>query len=119
MKYCSTFILALVIYALAGQLYPDSRYAFWALADAENGLSDRFRRLLHGLWGDLRSLDDRMAELDREIALIAQSDPVAKRLEQLRGVGPVIATALVAAVGGKERGCWGSASVATPICGPC
>ena len=73
------------------------------LEDPENGLSERFRRLLHGLWGDLRSLDDRMAELDREIALIAQSDPVAKRLQQLRGVGPIIATALVAAVGNGEQ----------------
>lgn len=72
------------------------------LEDAENGLSERFRRLLVGLWGDLKALDDRMAELDREIALIAQSDPVAKRLQQLRGVGPVIATALVAAAGNGE-----------------
>ena len=54
------------------------------LEDTENGVSDRFRRLLHGLWGDLRSLDDRVSELDREIVLIAQSDPVAKRLQQLR-----------------------------------
>lgn len=73
------------------------------LEDPENGLSDRFRRLLDGLWGDLRGLDDRMVELDREIALIAQSDPVAKRLQQLRGVGPIIATALVAAVGNAEQ----------------
>ncbi|MEK6245979.1 MAG: IS110 family transposase [Pseudomonadota bacterium] len=72
------------------------------LEDAQNGLSERFRRLLNGLWGDLRALDDRMAELDREIVLIAQGDPVAKRLQQLRGVGPVIATALVAAAGNGE-----------------
>jgi transposase len=73
------------------------------LEDAENGLSERFRRLLHGLWGDLQGLDARMAELDREIAAIAQSDPAAKRLQQLRGVGPIIATALVAAVGTGEQ----------------
>lgn len=73
------------------------------LEDAENGLSERFRRLLNGLWGDLKVLDDRMAELDCEIAQIAQSDPVAKRLQQLRGVGPIIATALVAAVGNGEQ----------------
>ena len=73
------------------------------LEDAGNGLSGRFRRLLNGLWGDLRSLDDRVAELDREIAAIAQTDPVAKRLQQLRGVGPIIATALVAAVGNGEQ----------------
>ena len=35
--------------------------------------------------------------------MIAQSDPVAKRLQQLRGVGPIIATALVAAVGNGEQ----------------
>ena len=73
------------------------------LEDAENGLSDRFRRLLNGLWGDLQALDERMAELDREIAVIAQNDPVAKRLQQLRGVGPITATALVAAVGNGEQ----------------
>jgi transposase len=69
------------------------------LDDAQNGLTDRFRRLLNALWGDLLALDARVGELDREIVLIAQSNPVAKRLQQLRGVGPIIATALVAAVG--------------------
>ena len=73
------------------------------LEDAENGLSGRFRRLLDGLWGDLKRLDKRVAEMDKEIALIAESDPVAKRLQQLRGVGPMIATALIASVGdGKQ-----------------
>lgn len=69
------------------------------LEDAHNGLSARFRRLLHGLWCDLRLLDERVAELDGEIALIAQTHPAVQRLQQLRGVGPIIATALVAAVG--------------------
>jgi transposase len=69
------------------------------LEDAENGLSSRFRKLLNGLWQDLLILDDRIAEMDREIALIAQTDPMAKRLQQLRGVGPMIATALLATVG--------------------
>jgi transposase len=73
------------------------------LEDAENGLSERFRRLLNGLWGDFQALDARMNELDREITVIAQNDPVAKRLQQLRGVGPIIATALVAAVGNGEQ----------------
>ena len=73
------------------------------LEDAENGLSERFRRLLNGLWGDLVELDNRVAELDQEIEAIAKSDPVAKRLQQLRGVGPITATALVAAVGNGEQ----------------
>ena len=73
------------------------------LEDAENGLTCRFRQLLNGLWGDLIRLDQRVAELDREIHSMAQHDPVAKRLQQLRGVGPLIATALVAAVGNAEQ----------------
>jgi transposase len=44
-------------------------------------------------------LDEQIKELDREIAHIAASDPVAKRLQQLRGVGSMIATAIVANVG--------------------
>jgi transposase len=76
--------------------------AAW-LEDAENGLTGRFRRLLNALWHDLRALDQRMIELDREIAVIAGADPVAKRLQQLRGVGPVIATALVATVGDVKQ----------------
>ena len=73
------------------------------LEDAQNGLSDRFRRLLSGVWEDLRALDERVGELDREITVIAKSDPLAKRLQQLRGVGPVIATALVGALGNGEQ----------------
>jgi len=73
------------------------------LEDAENGLTNRFRWLLSGLWDDLQTLDRRIAALDDEIEGIAQSDPVAKRLQQLRGVGPLIATALVAAVGNAEQ----------------
>ena len=57
------------------------------------------RSLLHGLWEDLITLDQRVASLDGEVERIAKSDPVAKRLQQLRGVGPLIATALVASVG--------------------
>ncbi len=66
---------------------------------APEPIFERFRRLLNGMWGDFQALDARMNELDREIAVIAQNDPVAKRLQQLRGVGPITATALVAAVG--------------------
>ena len=71
----------------------------YELEEAGNGLTDRFRGLLSGLWDDLTTLDRRVTELDHEISMIAQSDPVAKRLQQLRGVGPMVATALVATVG--------------------
>jgi len=73
------------------------------LEDASNGLTMFFRQLLQGLYEDLYSMDKRMAELDKQIAVIAQQDPIAKRLQQLRGVGPLIATALVATMGdGKQ-----------------
>ena len=73
------------------------------LEEAGNGLTDQFRRLLHGLWHDLKALDARSKELDCEINRIAESDPIAKRLQQLRGVGSMIATALVAAVGNGQQ----------------
>ena len=73
------------------------------LEDAENGLSGRLRRLLDGLRGDLVELDHRVAELDEEIEAIAKANPVAQRLQQLRGVGPLTATALIAAVGNGEQ----------------
>ena len=72
------------------------------LEDAENGLTFLFRELLQGLWEDLRVLDRRMADLDQQIKIIAQQDPVARRLQQMRGVGPLIATALVATVGDAQ-----------------
>jgi len=73
------------------------------LEDGDNGLTFRFRSLLNGLWEDLKTLDLRIGELDREIELIALNDPVAVRLQTLRGVGPMVATALVAAVGNGQQ----------------
>lgn len=73
------------------------------LEDADNGLTPRFRHLLDGLWGDLRALDERVKELDTEISVIAANEPDALCLQQLRGVGPMIATALVAAIGDARQ----------------
>ena len=69
------------------------------LEDADNGLTVHFRSLLHGVWLDLTALDDRLRELDRTIEQLANSNEVTRRLQQLRGVGPMVATALVATVG--------------------
>jgi transposase len=44
------------------------------LEEAENGLTDYFRSLLHGLWVDLIDLDARVGELDREITRVADSN---------------------------------------------
>jgi len=73
------------------------------LEDAENGLTDHFRTLLHGVWTDLVTLDDRVLELDQMILKLANSNEVTRRLQQLRGVGPMVATALVATVGDAQQ----------------
>jgi len=77
------------------------------LEDLDNGLTYRFRRLLRSLWFDLLQLDLRVKELDQEIQVAADTDPVACRLQQMRGVGPVIATAIVANVGDAKQFCNG------------
>jgi transposase len=73
------------------------------LEDADNGLTVRFRRLLDGVWSDLRALDARIEMLDKEVADIAVHEPAAMRLQQLRGVGPMTATALLAAIGDARQ----------------
>jgi len=69
------------------------------LEDADNGLSMSFRQLLDGLRRDLQGLDERIQELDGQILAAAKADSAAQRLQQLRGIGPLTATALVACVG--------------------
>ncbi len=83
------------------------------LEDAENGLTIRFRALLSGLYDELVHLDDRIAELNQEIDQLAQNDHRARRLLSIPGIGPMCATALVAAIGdihmfknGRELAAW-------------
>jgi len=73
------------------------------LEDGDNGLSDRFRSLLHTLWQDLLLLEQRIKTLETEITALANSHPVTIRLQQLRGIGPLTATAFYATVGNGEQ----------------
>jgi transposase len=73
------------------------------LEDAENGLTVRFRSLLAGLYRDLQQIDERVRELDQEIAAIAREHEAVGRLEQLRGIGPLTASALYALVGDARQ----------------
>jgi transposase len=68
------------------------------LEDAENGLTGDFRTLLHGVWEDLRALDDRVGEMDQVIKRLAENHEDCVRLQQLRGIGPMTSTAMVATV---------------------
>jgi len=73
------------------------------LEDAENGLTLRFRSLLAGLYRDLQQLDERVRELDREVAAITREHEPVRRLMQINGVGPLIASALYALVGDARQ----------------
>ncbi len=73
------------------------------LEDAENGLTHYFRSLLHGLWADLLALDDRMCEMDKTIKRLAKENEDCVRLEQLRGIGPMTSTAMIATVGDARQ----------------
>jgi transposase len=73
------------------------------LEDAENGLTVRFRSLLAGLYRDLQQIDERVRELDQEIAAIVREHEAVGRLEQLRGIGPLTASALYALVGDARQ----------------
>jgi transposase len=69
------------------------------LEDAENGLSERFRTEINGLLEELRHLDEQVTHYDTQIQVIAQSDEVVQRLMTIPGIGALVATALLAAVG--------------------
>lgn len=68
--------------------------------DPELGLlSELDRVLLAGMQEELMALEQRVKTLDKQVKQIAQTDPVAIRLQQLRGVGPVCATILASSLG--------------------
>lgn len=70
---------------------------------AEPALSPRLRLLLEDLRGEWRGLDERIARFDREILNSAREDDASRRLMQVPGIGPMTASALVAAVGKAEH----------------
>ena len=83
------------------------------LEDAENKLTADFRILLKGLQEDLTHLDKRIGSQDQAIKRVALEHEGAKRLQQLRGIGPITATALIAAIGdgrqfarGRDAAAW-------------
>ena len=95
------------------------------------------------LWQEWKQLEADIAEADDEIERIASADASCQRLRQIPGVGPLVSTATVAAIGngaafrkGREFAawlglvpkqaqpaarpdCWASASAATNICAAC
>lgn len=69
------------------------------LEDAENGLSARFRAELHGLLEELRHLDARVKHFDTQVQAVADTSEKAQLLMTIPGIGPLVATALIATLG--------------------
>jgi transposase len=65
-------------------------------------LGPRIRRLIEDMRAEWRELDRRIAAFDNEFAAHARSDPAARRLATIPGIGVLNATALVAAIGNGQ-----------------
>jgi transposase len=83
------------------------------LATPTDTLSPRMVRAIEDLAGDWRRLDERIESLSSEIGALADQDAACKRLMTVPGVGPIISSAMVAAIGtgdvfckGRDFGAW-------------
>lgn len=83
------------------------------LEDGENALPGLAREVFADLYERLRDLDERIQAYDRRVAQLACASETAQRLMQVEGVGPLTATALIAAVGdarhfrnGRQLAAW-------------
>jgi transposase len=72
------------------------------LAGPTAELSPRLRTLVEELVDDWARLDTRIKAFDDEFVAIARADVTMRRLSTIPGIGPINATALVAAVGRAE-----------------
>lgn len=72
------------------------------LADEGARMPGRLHDLLLDMRAEWAALDLRIDGFDQEFAQLARTDEVARRLTSIPGVGPLNATALVAAVGRAE-----------------
>ena len=83
------------------------------LATRSDVLSSRVLRLIEDLAGDWRRLDERIEDLSGEIEELARKDQACERLMTVPGIGPIISSAIVAAIGtgdafskGRDFGAW-------------
>src|SRR5713101_6240614 len=83
------------------------------LATRTDVLSPRMLRIIEDLGGDWRRLDERIEGLSTEIGALACGDPACDRLMTVPGIGPIISSAMVAAIGngtafakGRDFGAW-------------
>ena len=72
------------------------------LATPPDVLSPRMVRVVEGLASDWRRLDERIEGLSAEIDVLARADSGCERLMSVPGIGPIISSAMVAAIGTGE-----------------
>jgi transposase len=83
------------------------------LAKRTDVLSPHMLRIIEDLSGDWRRLDERIENLSDEIKALACQDKGCERLMTIPGIGPLISSAIVAAIGtgdpflkGRDFGAW-------------
>lgn len=83
------------------------------IEDASNELSGSFRLLIDRLMEHLKELDKQVDELDTKIKEWHHASEASRKLEKIPGIGPVTASALVAAIGdaknfdnGRQMAAW-------------
>src|ERR1700686_1983228 len=83
------------------------------LATRTDVLFPRMLRIIEDLAGDWRRLDERIEGLSSEIETLARQDKACERLMTVPGIGPIISSAMVAAMGtgdvlskGRDFGAW-------------
>jgi transposase len=69
------------------------------LEDTDSNLTPRMRNLLELLWSEWKTLDQQLDGLNEDLEQIASADAACQRLRKIPGIGPLISTAIVAAIG--------------------
>ena len=69
------------------------------LSRSDGELSARMIRMIADLNGDWRHLDERLEDVTDEIEALAMADEACRRLMTIPGIGPIISSAMVAAIG--------------------
>jgi transposase len=90
----------IVIPANLSQLFLNVTFV---LEDTENGLSDLARKMLEGMFAELKQARQNIMELDKTIQHVIANDDMCQRLMSIPGYGPIISTAMVAAVGNAAQ----------------
>lgn len=69
------------------------------LEDAEQNLTPQLRSLLAHLWQEWQYLDSQIDQISGAMEAVAESDAACRRLRKIPGIGPLVSTATVAAIG--------------------